>query len=296
MNYARRQQYRRLSRAGRLALAGLTVALLAMLLLSIGFALPGGLLLALAVTIGFRARHWMSLAGRSRVGAHSEDEVRRALAALEQHGWRLRHALRWQGGGDIDSVAIAPNGVGFAIGTKTRRYDERQLGRVLEQASWLGRCRPRWCSRRALPVLWVVRAAGVARYERGVLVVSASSAAQTAADADLHRPRLLPDPSLGPHDPTTAVELAALLIKDKGAPSGQAIDAYLPYVRAYNGSGPMADAYAARVLADAHAYQGAGALVVAGCAAAAGTYVNPFSGEAWAPSRVSRRRPPSSSW
>ena len=29
----------------------------------------------------------------------------------------------------------------------------------------------------------------------------------------------LPDPSLGPHDPTTAVELAALvLIKDKGAP------------------------------------------------------------------------------
>jgi hypothetical protein len=96
----------------------------------------------------------------------------------------------------------------------------------------------------------------------------------------------LPDPSLGPHDPTTAVELAALvLIKDKGAPKGQPIDAYLPYVRAYNGSGPMADAYAARVLADAHAYQGAGVLVVAGCAAAAGTYVNPFVGEAWAPSR-----------
>jgi hypothetical protein len=115
MNYARRQQYRRLSRAGRLGLAGVTVALLAMLLLSIGFALPGGLLLALAATIGVRARYWMSLAGRSRVGAHSEDEVRRALAPLEQHGWQLRHTLRWQGGGDIDSVATAPNGVGFAI-------------------------------------------------------------------------------------------------------------------------------------------------------------------------------------
>ena len=39
--------------------------------------------------------------------------------------------------------------------------------------------------------------------------------------------RYLPDPLLGPHDPTTAVELAALvLIKDKGAPTGQAIDAY----------------------------------------------------------------------
>jgi hypothetical protein len=66
--------------------------------------------------------------------------------------------------------------------------------------------------------------------------------------------RYLADPSLGPHDPTTAVELAALvLIRDKGAPAGQPIDAYVDYVRAYNGSGPAADAYAARVLADAHA-------------------------------------------
>ena len=69
----------------------------------------------------------------------------------------------------------------------------------------------------------------------------------------------LPDPSSGPHDPTTAVDLAALvLIRDKGAPTRQPIDAYAVYVRAYNGSGPAADAYAARVLADAHAYQGAG--------------------------------------
>jgi hypothetical protein len=58
------------------------------------------------------------------------------------------------------------------IETKTLMYDERQLGRVLEQASWLGRRPRRWCSRGALPVLCVVRAAGVARYERGVLVVS----------------------------------------------------------------------------------------------------------------------------
>ena len=58
--------------------------------------------------------------------------------------------------------------------------------------------------------------------------------------------RYLPDPSLGSHDPTTAVELAALvLIKDKGAPTAQPIDAHATYVRAYNGSGPAADAYAA---------------------------------------------------
>ena len=69
----------------------------------------------------------------------------------------------------------------------------------------------------------------------------------------------LPDPSLGPHDPTTAVELAALvLVKDKGAPTSQPIDAYAVYVRAYNGSGPAADAYAARVLADADAYRAPG--------------------------------------
>jgi hypothetical protein len=96
----------------------------------------------------------------------------------------------------------------------------------------------------------------------------------------------LADPALGPHDPTTAVQLAALvLIKDKGAPTGQPIAAYRDYVRAYNGSGPLADAYAARVLADAHAYQGAGTVVIAGCGVAPGGYINPFAGEAWAPSR-----------
>ena len=79
----------------------------------------------------------------------------------------------------------------------------------------------------------------------------------SAGDAYDSLRRYLPDPSLGPHDPTTAVELAALaLIKDKGAPTGQAIDSYWPYARAYNGSGPLADAYANRVIADAHAYQG----------------------------------------
>jgi hypothetical protein len=80
----------------------------------------------------------------------------------------------------------------------------------------------------------------------------------SASDAYDQLRGYLPDPSLGPHDPTTAVELAALVpIKEKGAPTGQPIDSYWPYVRAYNGSGPLADAYADRVIADANAYQGA---------------------------------------
>jgi hypothetical protein len=66
---------------------------------------------------------------------------------------------------------------------------------------------------------------------------------------------LLPDPSLGPHDPTTAVELATLvLIKLKGAAPAQPIDAYASAVAGYNGVGPAAQQYARRVLADATSY------------------------------------------
>jgi hypothetical protein len=172
MNYARRQQLRRLSRAGRFVLASTAAAVPGLFVLISGAALPGALLLAIAVKLGLRASHWLSLAGRSGVGARSEDQVRRPLAPLQEQGWRLRHATRWSGRGDIDSVAIAPTGVGFAIETKTRTYDERQLGRVVEQARWPGRRRRRWCRLGALPVLCVVRAAGEERFERDVLVVS----------------------------------------------------------------------------------------------------------------------------
>jgi hypothetical protein len=115
----------------------------------------------------------------------------------------------------------------------------------------------------------------------------------SAGDAYDPLRRYLPDRSLGPHDPTTAVQLAALvLIKDKGAPAGQPIDAYRPYARAYNGTGPMADAYAGRVIADAHAYQGSGTVEIqALCAAEGGPQVVPgararilANGDAAAPS------------
>jgi len=126
----------------------------------------------------------------------------------------------------------------------------------------------------------------------------------------------LTNPSLGPHDPAAAVELAALvLIKHKGAPTGQPIDAYLTYARAYNGSGPAADAYAARVIADAHRYQGGGQMTPVGlgtgCAAAsvsATGYVNPFghaqvtasridqASTTGAPARSTRSDPAASCW
>ena len=100
--------------------------------------------------------------------------------------------------------------------------------------------------------------------------------------------RYLADPSLGPHDPTTAVELAALyLVKLGDAPVGQPIDAYRPAIFDYNHD-PV---YVARVLADAHGYRGAGAAAFGpACSAALGTPLVPgvrarilASGDAAAP-------------
>jgi len=71
------------------------------------------------------------------------------------------------------------------------------------------------------------------------------------------------DGKIGAHDPADAIATAAvILLKDKGAKPGQPIDAYRDAVRAYNGSGPQAEAYADRVIADAHLY-GTGANAVA---------------------------------
>jgi hypothetical protein len=172
VNYARRQQYRRLSHAGKAALGSVVAGLLGLAVAIAGAAALGGLLFLTAVGLGLYARHWLSLARRSRVGARSEDEVQRELAHLQAEGWRLRHSLPWQGRGDIDSVAIAPTGVAVAIETKTRTYDVRHLARVHEQAVWLSRRRRRWCRHGVLAVLCLVRVRGVQRVEDDVLVVS----------------------------------------------------------------------------------------------------------------------------
>jgi Nuclease-related domain len=172
VNYARRQQYRRLSRAGEAWIGATGTALLGLWAASVSAALVAACLLVVAAALGLRARHWLSLARRSRVGARSEDDVQRALMPLEAEGWRLRHSLRWQGRGDIDSVAIAPTGIAVAIETKTRTYDGRHLARVREQASWLLRRRRRWARNGALGVMCLVRARGVERVEHDVLVVS----------------------------------------------------------------------------------------------------------------------------
>jgi hypothetical protein len=172
LNYARRQQYRRLSRAGRAAAGSVAAALLALVVAGAGAGPLAGLLILTAFGLGLYARHWLALAGRSRVGARSEDDVQRALTPLRAEGWRLRHSLRWQGGGDIDSVAISPTGIAVAIETKTRTYDGCHLARVREQAAWLSCRRRRWARNGALGIMCLVRVRGVERVEHDVLVVS----------------------------------------------------------------------------------------------------------------------------
>jgi hypothetical protein len=65
VNYARRQQYRRLSHAGKASLGSAVAALFGLVVASAGAAALGGLLLLTAVGLGLYARHWLSLARRS---------------------------------------------------------------------------------------------------------------------------------------------------------------------------------------------------------------------------------------
>ncbi|MGZ4184816.1 MAG: nuclease-related domain-containing protein [Solirubrobacteraceae bacterium] len=118
VTYARRQQYRQLRRAAGAASGSAAAGLMALVIASAGVMSLAGCLLIVALGLGLYARRWVSLAGRSRVGARSEDQVQRALAVLQTEGWRLRHSLRWLGPGDIDSVAIAPTGLAVVIETK----------------------------------------------------------------------------------------------------------------------------------------------------------------------------------
>ena len=171
-SFPRRQQYRRVRRAAGRGAAGLAACVLAFIAARAAAWWVAGALLLVAVGLFVDARHWMRLAARSRIGAESEEEVRRALAALEAEGWRLRHSLAHGGRGDIDSVAIAPTGIAFAIEIKTRSFERGHLAAVRAMAVWLYRRRRRWCRRGALPVLCVVRARAVERIDDGVLIVS----------------------------------------------------------------------------------------------------------------------------
>jgi hypothetical protein len=172
LSFPRRQQYRRLHRAVASGAAGLVAGVLAVRAEDARALAVAGVLSLIMRGLLIDARRWVRLAGPSRVGACSEDEVRRVLAALQAEGWRLHHSLPYRARGDIDSVAIAPTAIAFLIEIKTRTFDAHHLPGVREMAAWLHRRRRHWCRRGALPVLCVVRARGEERVQDEVLVVS----------------------------------------------------------------------------------------------------------------------------
>ncbi len=169
VSHPRTLQYRHLLGFIALAIAALLTLMIGLAALAAGAITPGGLLLLAGTGATIGSRKSLHLAHRNRIGADSEDAVRQALNQLARQGWEIRHAVNWPGG-DIDHLARAPNGLGFAIETKTRGFEERHLVRTLNTAGWLAR------SRRfplgVLPVLCVVRSRGLQHWYGTVIVIS----------------------------------------------------------------------------------------------------------------------------
>lgn len=173
VSYPARQRNRRRARALRYAMVAFAALLLAGAAGGAGVVSLAASALVVAVAFGLRARHWLGLARRSAVGARSEQRIRAQLERLEGEGWTVRHSLNWQGGGDIDHVAIAPPAVGlaFAIETKTRTYAPRDLARITAIAQSLPPGRGVSCGAR--PILCLAGVSGIERREAGVPIVSA---------------------------------------------------------------------------------------------------------------------------
>src|SRR3954462_6943103 len=110
VSHPRRQQVRRLRRAGRRVGEGAVGLGAAVALAAIGLAGPAPVAALVVVGLLLAGRRAWRLAARSAIGARSEAEVRRALAGLARQGWRVVHGVEWPAGGDLDHVVQAPSG------------------------------------------------------------------------------------------------------------------------------------------------------------------------------------------
>jgi Nuclease-related domain len=171
LSYPRRQHRRRLMTATSRAAGAACALVAAALAIAADEAELGVLLALLSGVLALACRHSLRLAARSRLGADSEAQVRRALKPLAHEGWRVAHAVDWPGGGDLDHVLRSPSGMGFVIETKTLRYSRAHLARTIDTARWLARRRRRYPGG-VMPVVCVTRARRVERLEEEVLVVS----------------------------------------------------------------------------------------------------------------------------
>src|SRR6516225_8737166 len=145
MAHARRQRYRNLIRSAGYALAAAAILPVA---LSGSFNGGGGemalTLVLLAGGLWLAARRSRRRAGRWRVGADLEQAVRLALNELSRSGWVVRNGVRWPGGGDVDHLVRSPDGLGFAIETKTLTFSQEHLRRTEATARRAGQRRRRY--------------------------------------------------------------------------------------------------------------------------------------------------------
>jgi hypothetical protein len=170
VSYPRRLQLRRLMHAARLAVGAVSMSFGAVLLGRAG-SQDLASLGVVAVVFGLLSRRALRLARRSRVGAESEAQVRRALEPLTREGWHVQHAVDWPGRGDLDHVVRSPGGMGFVIETKTLRYERGHVVRTIAAARKLARRRKCYPAG-VRPVLCVVRARWAEHMASGALVVS----------------------------------------------------------------------------------------------------------------------------
>lgn len=172
MTYARRQLYRYRVRGAAYALCAAVNLLFAVGAVR-GSQDPASVLAALLLVAAlcWAARRSQRLADRWRVGAESERAVQHALKRLAGSGWVVGNGVPWPGGGDIDHLVRSPNGVGFAIETKTRTFSQEHLRRTAATARWAAR-RSRRYPAGVVPVLCVVRARRLQSRYGDVVVVS----------------------------------------------------------------------------------------------------------------------------
>ncbi len=171
VSYPRRQQLRRLTYAGTRAAQTVIALAAAALCVQRGEPVLATALALVAAALALSSRRALRLAGRSRIGAESEAQVRRSLEVLRRDGWQVRHAVGWPGGGDLDHLVRSPSGIGFVIETKTLRYRRAHVLRTVDMARWLARRRWRY-PRGVRAVICLARAHCVERSDGSVLVVS----------------------------------------------------------------------------------------------------------------------------
>jgi hypothetical protein len=206
MSHPRRQQFRCLIRGCGYAGGAVGLLLLAGAAAEQGAGFAAIAMVVIAGGLIWAARRSLQLAGRSRVGAHSERVVRLALMQLRRRGWWVRHGVGWPGGGDVDHLVRAPGSLGFAIETKTRNFSQAHLERTVATARWAARRRRSYYRRGVVPVLCVVRARGLEQFHDEVLVVSLDrlpAALRGLADRNA-RPRSRAPMHLAPETSTRA--------------------------------------------------------------------------------------------